>query len=95
MIVFISLLLICLMSYHLIINDNYDDGIVGRGALGVMSLTSGLGCIQLLYGKVSFDPVSEAMFMAVAVFEARHIYRVYRAKTNSHNALETFKRLFN
>lgn len=95
MIVFFSLFFICLMSYHLIINSSYDDGIIGRGALGVMSLTSGLGCIQILYDKVSFDPVSEAMFMAVAIFEARHIYRVYRAKTNSNNALETFKRLFN
>lgn len=95
MIVLFALLAICIMSYYLIICDDYDDGIVGRLALGILSFSSGLGFAQYLCGKVLFDPVSQAIFVAVAVFEGRHIYRIYKGKTGSKTAAEVFRRLVN
>lgn len=93
MIVLFSLLAICLMSYYLIICEYYDDGIVGRLALAVLSLSAGVGFAQHLTGKVFFDPVSEAIFGAVAVFELRHIYRIFRAKTDANHFWQVFQRI--
>lgn len=94
MIVLIALISVCLMSYYLIICEDYDDGVIGRLALGVLSFTSGLGFVQCLYGKAVFDPVSQSFFVAVAIFEGRHIYRIYKGKTQSKDAIEVFRRLF-
>lgn len=93
MIVLISLLAVCIMSYFLITCEDYDDGVVGRGALCVLCFTSGLGFAQQLFGRVYFDPVSQIFFASVAVFEGRHIYRMYKGKTNSQNVVEVFKRI--
>lgn len=93
MLVLISLLSVCGMSYFLITCEDYDDGVVGRGALCMLCFTSGLGFAQYAAGKVAFDPVSQTFFIAVAIFEGRHIYRMYKGKTNSENAVELFKRI--
>lgn len=93
MIVLFSLLSVCIMSYYLIVCEDYDDGVVGRGALCMLCFTSGLGFAQHLVGRVVFDPVSQVFFVAVAIFEGRHIYRIYKGKTGSENAFELFKRI--
>lgn len=95
MIVLISLLSVCIMSYYLIVSDDYDDGVIGRGALCMLCFTSGLGFAQYLFGKVYFDPVSQTFFASAALFEGRHIYRIYKGKTKSDTALEVFKRIWN
>lgn len=94
MIILCALLSVCIMSYYLIVCEDYDDGVVGRGALCMLCFTSGLGFAQQLLGRVQFDPVSQTFFVAVAIFEGRHIYRMYKGKTNSDNAIEVFKRIF-
>jgi hypothetical protein len=81
------------MSYYLIVCDDYDDGIIGRAALAVLSFSSALGFAQHLCGKIYFDPVSQAFFISVAIFEGRHIYRIYKAKTQSKNAVEFMRRI--
>lgn len=93
MIVLLSLLAICILSYYLIVCDHYDDGIIGRLALATLSLSAGVGFAQYLTGKIAFDPVSEAIFAAVAIFELRHIYRIFRAQTDSDNIWQVFQRI--
>lgn len=87
-IVLLCLLAVCLMSYFLICTDDYDSGIVGHLALAGLSFSSGVGFAQLLCNKIVFDPVSQIMFVSVAVFEARHIYRMYKGKTKSHDLFD-------
>lgn len=75
----LALACICIFSYYLIVTDYYDDGIVGRMALAAMSFAAGLGFCQYLDGN-TFDPVSQVIFAATALFQGRHIYRVLRAQ---------------
>ena len=95
MISLFALLAVSIMSYYLIITDDYDSGVVGHLALAGLSFFSAIGFAQVLCGKIIFDPISELIFFFVAVFEARHIYRIYKGKTQSKNAVEVLRRLIN
>lgn len=78
MITCLSLLFICAFSYYLIDCPRYDDGVFGRLALATMSLSSAVGLLQGAFYGFVFDPVSQLIFMAVAVFEGRHIYKIHK-----------------
>ena len=95
MIVLFSLLAVCIMSYYLIVTEDYDSGVMGHLALAGLSFSSGVGFAQVLCGRVEFEPVSQMFFVSTAVFEARHIYRIYKGRTKSQNIVETVRRLVN
>lgn len=90
----LALAVICFTSYYLIVCEYYNDGIVGRVALSVLSMSAGVGLIQHLQSKLIFDPVSQAIFIGVAVFELRHTYRVLSYQKKIYFPRAFFQRLF-
>lgn len=71
-------IILCIVLY-LALCENYEDGIIGHGALGCMAFASGAPVYEVVKGHdYEFLPTTALFYAAVAIFLARHAYRFNR-----------------
>jgi hypothetical protein len=74
------------VSALLIWHRDYEDGFVGRFALGVMSMGALVLLIRAATSEARIPPEVELLLLGVALFMARHAYRFLRYRaTGTHS----------
>ena len=68
---------ICLV---LVLNKDYEDGLIGRVALASLALAAYVRCSVIVDRDfiATFSPIATLTWPALALFFGRHIYRFYR-----------------
>ena len=80
----LPILIIGAVSAFLVYHDDYDDGLVGRAALGLailMAVIIGIGSIRGIY-KYEFSSELYLFLSAVAAFATRHAWRFLQYHRN-------------
>lgn len=86
LIVAIASAAIALSCVYLIWSRDYEDGLVGRIALGVLSLSTVVMFFDAFYDRVELLPASQVIIVGMALFLLRHVWRFCRwRKTGSHS----------
>ena len=79
----IALAAIVVLCAFLIFHENYEDGVVGRMAMGLLIFGAFMMIARLFGGRegwgVDIDPAGELMIFGTAAFLCRHTYRFLRA----------------
>ena len=71
--------LIALVCTFLVWNENYEDGLIGRLALGSLAFSSAV-MVALIYEQAPMSNMKPALGLfisSVALFMLRHAYRFY------------------
>lgn len=74
----ISFFTICLSSAYLAWTPRYKHGVVGVICLGFIGISSFVGFLQSIHGEAVFNPISQVIYPALAVFQIRHIYVMHK-----------------
>lgn len=81
LIVAMSSLTVLIVSTVLVFHPDYEDGLVGRLALGLMAMASYVRFAELLEDNFTHRPfgtVAVVLWFGLALFMARHLYRFLR-----------------
>lgn len=84
-ILFGSSLIVAVVCLVLVLHQDYEDGFLGRAALGIISTLSFLICARLILGWLgeidhAVSPGRALLWLALAVFFARHLWRFERRR---------------
>jgi hypothetical protein len=72
----VSAFAVCAISGYLVWTDKYEDGVLGRIALGLMSMSMFVVLLRELNGEgLEVDPVALTLRVGMALFLARHTWR--------------------
>jgi membrane-bound ClpP family serine protease len=79
----IALTIIIILCTFLVFHENYEDGVIGRLALGLL-VFGALMMLARMFGaregwSTEIDPAGELMIYGCAAFLCRHTYRFLRA----------------
>lgn len=72
----LSVAVIGIIAFILVFEHHYEDGVIGRAALGIVALMS----ISVVFSEIAGDrygmpPEVTWLLVGVAIFMARHYYR--------------------
>lgn len=79
-------ILISIIAAYLIWDRDYEDGIVGRIALGILSAAGGLLARETYTEALSLTPALTVIVFATALFFARHIFRFIGYRRSGSNS---------
>lgn len=81
-IIFFCAALIFAVCLVLVFHKDYEDGLIGRLALALIGITSLARVIGILENDfdVRFSPIAIGLWIGLALFFGRHLYRFLRWK---------------
>lgn len=85
--VFIAATLVCGVCVILVFHKSYEDGLFGRISLAVIGLMAAARVLEILEegSKVDISPIGGLLWLGLALFFGRHLYRFMRWQKNGDN----------
>ena len=85
--VFLSALVVMAVCIILVFHKQYEDGLIGRIALGFIAVCAFARIAGLLEGGIEayVSAVGAVLWIALAAFFGRHLYRFMRWRLNGEN----------
>ena len=83
---FTASVLIAIVSWMLVANRRYEDGIVGRIALAGMALAATGFASKMVFSCYTPTGLEDALLWSVAVFLGRHYHRFHKFTTTGQHA---------
>lgn len=83
---FTAAAVIAMVSWMLVANRRYEDGIIGRLALAGMALAATGFMSKMVFSCYTPTGLEDALLWSAAAFLARHYYRFHRYTTSGEHA---------